>query len=259
MNAGAHDAVFLGLDLAWSRANPSGVAAIDATGALVSAPRADLVNDAEILAWIRAHDACSVTLAIDMPTIVPNATGRRPCEAAVAADFRAVHAGPHPANRGMRFFADGGRAAAIVEALRADGFAERLDTGPRAPGKTIFECFPHPTLVRLFDLPQIFKYKKKQGRSWEAVLAEWSRYRRTLEFLRDAVPPLSLRPGDVPFDVDKRGYKRWDDTLDAIACAYMASYAWYWGIASDRVQVYGDLTYGYIVVPSGRFVARESE
>ncbi len=259
MNATAHDAVFLGLDLAWSPANPSGAAALSAHGTLLAPPRADLAGDAEILAWVRTYDAPSVTLAIDMPTIVPNPSGRRPCEAALAEDFRAMHAGPHPANRGMRFFADGGRAAALVDALHADGFAERLDTGPRAPGKTIFECFPHPTLVRLFDLPQIFKYKKKQGRPWEAVLAEWTRYRKALDALRDAVPPLVLSSQDVPFEVDKRGYKRWDDTLDAITCAYMASYAWYWGVASERVQVYGDLVSGYIVIPSRRFVARESE
>jgi bacterioferritin len=259
MLLGARDAVFIGLDLAWSPNNPSGVAAIGRDGALVSPPRADLRDDAEILAWIRSHAAPTMTIAIDMPTIVPNLTGRRPCEALLAAEFRAAHAGPHPANRANRWFADGGRAAALVRALGDDGFRERLDTKANEPGRTVFECFPHPSLVRLFSLPRIFKYKKKQGRSWDSVLSEWARYRSALEALRGAHPPLVLDPAVVPFAVDKRGYKRWDDTLDAITCAYVASYAWIWGIDSPDMRVYGDLTSGYVVIPDRPFVAQKLE
>ena len=113
--------------------------------------------------------------------------------------------------------------------------------------------------MRLFELPRIFKYKKKVGRSWEAVLAEWSRYRRALDELGSAVPPLVLDPTVVPYAVKPRGYKRWDDTLDAITCAYVASYVWNWGMTSPEVRVYGDLTSGYIVVPSGSYVVRERE
>jgi bacterioferritin len=252
-------AIFLGLDLAWSPANPSGAAALDADGRLIGAPRADLGSDAEILAWIREHEAANVALALDMPTIVPNATGRRPCEAALARDFRAAHAGPHPANRSNPLFADGGRAARLVRALELDGFRERLDTRARTDGKIVFECFPHPTLVRLFELPRIFKYKKKQGRPWETVLFEWARYRMTLERLRDAFPPLVLDPGVVPFEAERRGYKRFDDMLDAITCAYVASYVWNWGIDSNEVQIYGDLETGYVLVPNRSFVTRERE
>ena len=134
--------VFLGLDLAWSRANPSGAAAIGEDGKIVSTPRADLGSDDEILAWVRAHTGETVTVAIDMPTIVPNLLGRRPCEAEVAADFRKAHAGPHPANRSNPAFADGGRAATLVRALEADGFRERLDTGRAGTGPHGFRVLP---------------------------------------------------------------------------------------------------------------------
>lgn len=245
---------FLGLDLAWSASNPSGAAAIDRFGRLIGEPRADLRDDAAIVSWVRAHARPTVVLAIDMPTIVRNATGRRPCEAALAADFRAAHAGPHPANRSIPHFADGGRAARLVRALRRDGFIERLDTPAHAAGRFVFEAFPHPSLVRLFDLPRIFKYKKKPGRAWDDVLAQWAIYRAHLDRLRDAIPPLRLDPMNVPHRVERRGYKRWDDTLDAIVCAYVASFVWYWGTASKAVRVYGDLTTGYIVVPNRTFV-----
>ncbi len=237
---------FLGLDLAWSPRNPSGAAILDGAGTLLEA-RGDLGDDADVVAWVREHAARTTVVGIDMPTIVPNATGVRPCERELARDFRAAHAGPHPANRSR--FPDGGRARAILDVLAADGFTETLALPARAAGRFAFEVFPHPAHVRLFGLRTVFKYKKK-ARPWPDVLAAWADYRRALATLATAEPPLRL-PAWIPEAVEARGYKRWDDTLDAITCAYVASYVWHFGTASERVRVYGDLTHGYIVVPNG--------
>ena len=236
--------MFLGLDLAWSAGNPSGLAALDVAGNVIDA-RADLVDDAAILDWVRGHLAPTTVLGIDMPTIVPNATGSRRCERELAVDFRAGHAAPHPANR--RRFPDGGRARRLLDALRDDGVAERLDVRPRTVGRFAFEVFPHPAHLRLFARPTIFRYKKK-ARPWPGVLAEWARYRAALGSLRVADPPL-LVPAWIPVRVGARGYKRWDDLLDALSCAYIAAYLWRWGTAEPHARIYGDLHDGYIVVP----------
>jgi len=235
---------FLGLDLAWSARNPSGVAALDENGHVVEA-RADLGDDAELLAWVRSHLRATTVVGIDMPTIVPNETGMRRCERELASDFRSYHAAPHPANRAR--FPDGGRARVLLDALAADGVVENLALAPRAPGRFAFEVFPHPSLVRLFDLPAIFRYKKK-SRPWPGVLAEWSRYRAALASLERADPPLHL--GDaVPPAAQVPGYKRFDDLLDAVACAYIASFLWRFGTEPPHVRVYGDLSEGYIAIP----------
>lgn len=241
---------FLGLDLAWSARNPSGVAALRDDGRLVEAC-ADLVDDAQIVAWVRRHLAPVTVIGIDMPTIVPNDTGMRPCERELAADFRRYHAAPHPANRGR--FGGEGRARAILDALSADGVCERLDLAPNSPGRYAFEVFPHAAHVRFFGLSSIFKYKKK-ARPWPMVLAEWSRYRAALQSLSSAEPPLVL-PASIPKSVSQRGYKAWDDLLDAITCAYVASYLWRWGTAAPNAHVYGDLRFGYIAVPGARVIA----
>jgi len=180
-----------------------------------------------------------------MPTIVRNAEGLRPCERQLAAVFRHAHAAPHPAN--LRRFPDGGRARRIIDALGPDGVVEALDVAAADPRNVALEIFPHPAHVRLFGLDRIFGYKKK-SRPWPAVLAEWSRYRAALASLADADPPLVL-DARVPLAVASRGYKRWDDTLDAITCAYVAAFVWRWGIGSPHVRVFGDLTDGYIVIP----------
>ena len=43
--------------------------------------------------------------------------------------------------------------------------------------------------------------------------------------------------------------KRYEDTLDALFCAYLAWHCWRWGAA--RNEMFGTLENGYIVVPTG--------
>ncbi len=225
---------------------------LDERGHVLEA-RADLGDDADILRFVRAHLAPVAVIGIDMPTIVPNETGMRRCERELARDFRAYHAGPHPANR--KRFPDGGRAAALLAALAGDGVRERLDLSPRAAGRFAFEVFPHPSLVRLFELPRIFRYKKK-ARPWPDVLAEWARYRAALATLARADPPLHLGNA-VPAMAEQRGYKRFDDLIDAVTCAYVASFLWRWGTAAPYARVYGNLSDGYIAIPDRALIVSE--
>ncbi len=41
--------------------------------------------------------------------------------------------------------------------------------------------------------------------------------------------------------------KRYEDTLDAIFCAYLAWHCWRWG--EERNEMFGTMAEGYIVVP----------
>jgi predicted RNase H-like nuclease len=244
---------FLGLDLAWSERNPSGLAVLDARGRLIEV-HANLRGDADVLAWIRRWLRPTSVLGIDMPTIVNNAGGARACERELAQAFRRYDAGPHPANRARPHFAAGGRARALLDQLRADGVSENLRMRPGQPGRFAFEVFPHPAHVRLFGLDAIFRYKKKPSRAWPRVLSEWKTYRGALARLAKADPPLVL-DRRIPARVERARYKVWDDTLDALTCAYVAAYLWRWGLEPDATHVYGDATDGYIVVPARKVIA----
>jgi predicted RNase H-like nuclease len=243
----------LGLDLAWSDRNPSGVAALAPDGTLLDV-RADLRGDDEILAWVRRWRGTRGVIGIDMPTIVHNATGARAAERDLAAAFRHAHAGPHPANRSRPVFADGGRASRLIATLASEGVVEALDVAPDDARTIALEVFPHPAHVRLFGLDRVFRYKKK-SRPWPDVLAEWARYRAALASLAGADPPLRLDER-IPERVTAERYKRWDDSLDAITCAYVAAYVHRHGIA--RCSVYGDLAGGYIVVPGQAVFEQEA-
>jgi predicted RNase H-like nuclease len=72
---------FLGVDLAWGGRRPSGLAALDPSGAVVAEGWA--VTDEQVAAFVAAHDrAGGAVLAIDAPLVVTNPAGtRRACEA----------------------------------------------------------------------------------------------------------------------------------------------------------------------------------
>lgn len=239
---------FLGLDLAWSSRNPSGLAALDECGRIV-ALRADLRDDDAILAWVREHLAPTCVIGIDMPTIVRNANGARPCERELNRAFRAFDAGTHPANLGLAVFHEGGRARKLLDALHADGVSEDVTLAAGGQGRFAFEVYPHAAHVRLFGLERVFKYKKKR-QSWSEAHAAWSRYRESLAALCNAEPPLLLGP-EMPGRITLRGraYKAREDELDALTCAYVASFLWRWGVERPHARVFGDLAHGYIVVP----------
>lgn len=241
----------LGLDLAWSARNPSGLAALELDGRIASL-ETQLRGDDEILAWVRHWRTPGGVIGIDMPTIVRNLTGTRPCEDAVRREFFRQHAGPYPANRGLVPFHDGGRAARLIAQLKPDGVEETLAYRPGDPRTIAIEVFPHAAHVALFGLERIFKYKRKVRNT--DYRAEWKRYRARLASLAEADPPLRL-DSRIPPDVDDelrykgRRYKAWDDALDAITCAYVAAFVHRWGLQEPHVRVFGDDVKGYIVVP----------
>lgn len=244
---------FVGIDLAWSVRRPSGAAVLDETGTVLEA-RADLGGDDEVLAFIRRYAAPIQAVALDIPIIVINPSGRRAAEAETARLFRRFEAAPHPTNRAKPEFRDGGRGLHLVQALARDGFHHTPHVPPRGRGRYVFEVFPHPAHVVLFGLDRTLKYKKKKGRDWTTVYAEWNRYRRYLLHLARATPPLRLPPRlraalprDIATATTPGHYKAYDDLLDGIFCAYLAAYIWHWGPA--RNTVFGNLADGYIVTP----------
>ena len=251
---------YIGIDLAWGNKNTSAVVVLDGDttrGATLIAAADALLTDDEILAFVAANDTgAGLLVAIDAPTIVPNETGRRPCEAILSRCMAKAQAGPHPANRTLLSGPDGTvRGERIAQALAAYGlpqtpyFSHLPTDNPRAA----FEVFPHPAHVALFDLEKTLKYKAKPKRTAETRHAEFRRYADYLLALRDADPPVAI-PDDVAFPVGQATeslklapLKRYEDALDALTCAYVALYYHRWG--NIRCAVLGDLETGFMVTP----------
>ncbi|MCU0620712.1 MAG: DUF429 domain-containing protein [Gemmatimonadales bacterium] len=235
----------LGIDLAWSWRNPSGAAALSCgpEGCHVLALE-HLLEDAALVAFVARHRGAASVLMVDAPLRVPNASGRRPCEALVQARFGGRQAAAYPSNRGLFARWGGVRGERLVAQLAPLGVREAsLDAA--GTGHTVFECYPHAALVALGRLPRSLKYKRK-SQPWPEARAA---FRQAVELLAaQDDPPISL-PASLRAELDPgawrgRAYKAREDRLDALVCAYVAALA-----LRGRLEMLGTVSEGHIVVP----------
>lgn len=240
---------FVGVDLAWSSRNPSGVAVMegDELGARVMDVRT-VSTDEEILDVVRraAKPDQPVFVAIDAPLVVPNKTGRRKAEEFVGMVFGQYEAGAHPANR--RLLAKNGkvRGEELVKALVESGVKHDPRWKPLERSRKCFEVYPHPAMVALFRLGRTLKYKPRKGRSYEDRWAAFRKYQRLLGKLPDVRLPKDLLERDVE-GLKASKLKGFEDRLDATFCAYIAYYAWK---EPGKCAVLGNMEEGYILTPT---------
>lgn len=246
---------FVGVDLAWSDHNPTGIAVLDGDerGAALVCPPTTERGVAAVAAAVGA--ACPegpAFVAVDAPLWVPNIRGRRAAEAELGRDFARYFAGAHPSNRTLRPDVAGERLAALLAAR----YGFRADPDPaadaRAARRLVFEAYPHPAQVVLFELPRRIAYKRGTPAERRAGLQQLRGNVRAR--LVGAAPPLLPSAALAAFLDDDleplrgRAHKDYEDRLDALVCAYVAFYYWYWGGA--RCTLYGSLDGGHIITPA---------
>ena len=248
--------LFVGLDLAWGQKNTSGGVIIRYDGtnpASVVDVQESLEDDASILKWLDGWDQPDqgILVGIDAPLLVPNETGRRFAEAEIGRRFAKFQAGAHPANR--QLFRNYVRGEDLVAELAARGIAhDPYVTEARLAGvRQTMEVFPHPAHIVLFRLARTLKYKAKPGRDYPALWGAMNEYCRLLRTLSGETPALRMPEHWPPQNVSGikgNAYKQLEDGLDALTCAYIVF--WYWWHGTSGAEVIGDMTDGYIVVPS---------
>ena len=248
---------FIGVDLAWGEHNRTGLAVLDGSGGLIAST--SVHTDDELAAFVAEHCAGTLTAAIDAPLIVPNESGRRPCEALVGQLFGRFGAGAYPANRGNPSFNPQPRGARL-----AARFGWALDPGIR-PGigrRVGIEVYPHPAMVSLFDLDHVIPYKIKKGRELSALRASYTILLDHMEGCCDKVLRLTASPRwsklrrTAASAVRKSELDRIEDEIDAIFCAYLA---WLWATDPDAMVVLGDVDTGYIVTPRPPGAPRQTQ
>ena len=242
---------FLGIDLGW-QSQPSGLCyleLIDGKLQLQDLDRLDAIAD--ILAWV---DNCvkadeSGIIAVDAPTLIPNATGSRLPDKLTHKHFGKYHAGCYPANLGLAFAQ---RTVNFGLELESRGYIHAPTMEAQKLGRYQVEVFPHPAIVQLFGLQKILKYKK--GKLGDRHIELTKLYNYITDILPSLEPNLNLdRNSDLlNFGVlnttcSGKVLKASEDKLDSVICAYVAAYWWYWG--EQRNLVLGDESTGYIVIP----------
>jgi pyridoxamine 5'-phosphate oxidase len=235
---------FIGIDLAWERGN-SGLARLDWDGTSLKLRELELLDDLKkILRWVEERGGENAVVAIDAPTVIPNRAGMREADRLTHERYGKYDAGCYPASRARTYWR---RTTAFSKALERAGFAHGDQMPTRANGRWQIEVYPHAAAVQLFALRRILKYKR-------GTVAERAKALAELRMLVQERLPLAtprLAPPELP-DIPHNGraLKQTEDELDALLCAYVAAYWWYWGPA--RNDVLGDSARGYIVVPHRR-------
>lgn len=243
--------LFIGLDLAWSPRNRTGAAILRDNHLL--AYTGELTSNEAILAFVDPYLAQNepAVIGVDAPLRVPNATGARPCDQALSAEWRRFEAGALPGNRRLLAFDGAVRGEILVELFaKRYGFTETAPIPKQAPGRFIGEIFPHPAHIHFFQLDKTLKYKARPGRSQALRLAEFARYQQLLDTLQHAAFPLYGTADLLAVSLDTlrgRALKGYEDTLDAITCAYTVAYLWHYG--PELTRVYGTVATGHIMTP----------
>ncbi len=204
-----------------------------------------LAQPDQVVRWADEQSGADAVIGIDAPIVIPNATGMRTADRLAHALYGKYHAGAYPASRARSFWKRTTRLSADLVRL---GFRHGDALTPRSRGRCQIEVHPHAASVQLFRLDRIVKYKKGPLASRAAQLRAFRAL--LLEHLPRLIP--SLRIDGLPEipSVGARALKAIEDQLDALLCAYIAAYWWYWGL--DRNDVLGNSRTGYIIVPRRR-------
>ena len=183
-------------------------------------------------------------IAIDAPLIINNQSGQRACEKELAKDYASRKAACHPAN--LNLYPDAA-SVQLGQFLLSNGFDH---LGLKC---WQIECYPHPSIIECFGLPERLLYKKgnveekKRGQVHYAELIKTLKHSDVLclhwpdeiELYLDEQRILSLKG---------RAVKTNEDVLDAILCVYIA--ALYQRQVTSKT--YGDIKQGYIWIPQQR-------
>lgn len=243
---------FAGIDFGWM-SGASGLCLLEFSpqkNSVAIASFALLLDPDEIVAWVDmvVPNPEAGLVAVDAPTIIPNENGTRLPDRLTHKCFGKYHAGCYPANLNRPFAP---RTTKLGFDLEDRGFIHAPDITVQQLGRYQIEVFPHPAMVMLFGLDRIIKYKKgRLGDRRQELL-------RLIGYIETILPSLepSLEINDLwreliadVMTVKGSVLKEIEDRIDALVCAYVGAYWWYWGSAKN--QTLGDRANGYIIVPA---------
>jgi predicted RNase H-like nuclease len=246
----------VGIDLAWrAERNPSAIAVGRLDGKSIEIIQVHkgvvgLNNIIRLIDEMGEFVGKIEGVAIDASLIINNVSGQRECETLITRSYGGRKAGCHSSN--LTLYPDPD-SVKLANALSERGHQHLSSPGQQSTdNKWMIECYPHPALIEIFELPERLLYKKgrvDQKRTGQVNLAQLLR-----ELAYSTKMALSLAPS-LHYLLDEstilknkgRALKEHEDALDSIVCAYIGAL---YSLQPDE-KVFGDSQNGYIYVPQG--------
>ncbi|MBT1444871.1 DUF429 domain-containing protein [Shewanella sp. JM162201] len=209
----------MGLDLSWQGGNCSGLATGTLQGSVLNLDEltVKVFSPEELLSKVEA--ARPTGIAIDAPLIINNHSSNRDCERLIGQHYGSRGASCHTSN--LTLFPDA-LGVRLSKALLSQGYNHLA--GPRWQ----IECYPHPALIEIFNLPYRLGYKKgkvAERRVGQIKLANHICSLTTRTDLTLSLPATLTAWIDPERINSLRGQalKHNEDGLDAIICLYIAA------------------------------------
>jgi predicted RNase H-like nuclease len=256
----------LGIDPAWTDHQPSGVALLEAEGQawrcvglapgyglfvalsegrpvdwsekpLGGAPDVDaLLNAArELLGGLPVD-----VVTIDMPVATREITGRRAADSAISRTYGGRGCSTHSPNSAR----PGEIGHSLTEAFRRRGYPVATTTTSVGSTPVLVEVYPHTALLALLGVEYRVPYKVSRAeRYWPgipplerraALVETWERILNSLSVAISGID-LPWPTGSALESVGPSKLKRYEDTLDALICAWIGL-----EYSAGRCQAFGD-------------------
>lgn len=238
---------FIGIDLAWTYKNESGICVIDESGEVLILESA-VFSDEDIVKIIKNYSDEILHIAIDAPLVVNNETGSRQAERDL--QRARIH--------GHRLFAFNSNRTFMTKAykgIRGEVLSQlitkhlpNISIGMNEEGSSIIETFPTGIVSGLF--PDIFpvKYKRKKGMTFEETVGQMVILidRITMFEEENIIKGFSEKLLVDETTITRKLHKHMEDKLDAVLCA-LGLYMIHKNLAEPRK--FGTDEDGFILIP----------
>lgn len=238
---------FIGIDLAWTYKNESGICVMDERGEVLTL-ESQVFSDEDIVNIIKNYSDEILHIAIDAPLVVNNETGSRQAEG----DLQRARINGHRLfvfNSNRTFLTKTFKSirGEILSGLITENLPN-VSIGMNDQGSSIIETFPTGIVSGLF--PDIFpvKYKRKKGMTFEETVGQMVLLidRIAVFESQNIIKGFSekLRVDEVT--ITRKHHKHLEDKLDAVLCS-LGLYMIYKEMAEPRK--FGTDEDGFILIP----------
>jgi predicted RNase H-like nuclease len=207
---------------------------VKARGAVPEASR--LVTAAERL----LGGGTVAVVTVDMPLATVPIAGRRAADSAISRVYGGKGASVHsPSAERPGIISD-----QLSKDFTAAGFPLATSTTPVGIPKRLVEVYPHPALITLTGASYRLPYKVSRSRKYWPDSSPAERRANLLAQFKGIIAALSMQIRDIPFElpdptsvVTVSGLKRYEDSLDALVCAWVGA-----KYLAGEAKPYGDQT-----------------
>ncbi len=241
---------FVGIDLAWTYKNESGICVIDDAGQIIYC-EAKNFSDLEIASIAHNFSTTGVIVGIDAPLIVNNQEGSRYCDRALMKGrFHEKRLSVFACSKKYMLNRFGViRGEKVVKQIKSLIPNAKITTAIQDHDYVLMETFPTGIFLSIFPQYYPIKYKLKNKVPFEISKLEMEKMLKVLINLTDYSP--AIKNIEAIFSNDKniasmtkKEYKHLEDKVDAFLCAYSS----YW-LRLKKGIVFGDEQDGFIMLP----------